>query len=147
MSEPSFPWSGFVLAFVACIILATLIYVGLVLLVWVGSLYLVAARPPEAKAAPAGPAFTRDNMADLFEHSETPVVITERDRVIIANLSARTLLGSHIVGQDVRMALRQPEAIRLLARDSEGGAASIAAPTSGGSIARPCPVGWPLSSS
>ena len=126
MSEPSFPWSGFVLAFVACIILATLgvdlIYVGLVLLVWVGSLYLVAARPPEAKAAPAGPAFTRDNMADLFEHSETPVVITERDRVIIANLSARTLLGSHIVGQDVRMALRQPEAIRLLARDSEGGA-------------------------
>ncbi|HAG37604.1 MAG TPA: two-component sensor histidine kinase, partial [Erythrobacter sp.] len=114
MSEPSFPWSGFVLAFVACIILATLgvdlIYVGLVLLVWVGSLYLVAARPPEAKAAPAGPAFTRDNMADLFEHSETPVVITERDRVIIANLSARTLLGSHIVGQDVRMALRQPEA-------------------------------------
>ena len=80
MSEPSFPWSGFVLAFVACIILATLgvdlIYVGLVLLVWVGSLYLVAARPPEAKAAPAGPAFTRDNMADLFEHSETPVVIS-----------------------------------------------------------------------
>ena len=61
-------------------------------------------------------------MADLFEHSETPVVITERDRVIIANLSARTLLGSHIVGQDVRMALRQPEAIRLLARDNEGGA-------------------------
>jgi len=115
-----------VLALVACIILATLgidlLYVGLGLLVWIGSLYLVAARPPEAKAAPAGPAFTRDNMADLFEHSETPVVITERDRVVIANLSARTLLGGHIVGQDVRMALRQPEAVRLLERNAEGGA-------------------------
>ncbi|MBX7481407.1 sensor histidine kinase [Qipengyuania qiaonensis] len=126
MSERRFPWSGFVLALVACTILAALdvdlIYVGSVLIVWIGSLYLVAARPPQAKVAPAGPAFTRDNMADLFEQSETPVVITERDRVVIANLSARTLLGGHIVGQDVRMALRQPEAVRLLERDAEGGA-------------------------
>ena len=126
MSERSFPWSGFVLALVACVTLlmlgVDLAYVCVVLLVWVGSLYLVTARPPEPKEAPTGRAFSRDNMADLFEHSETPVVITERDRVIIANLSARTLLGGHIVGQDVRMALRQPEAIRLLARDTEGSA-------------------------
>tara|TARA_R110000751_G_scaffold2018_15_gene9898 strand:- start:27062 stop:28249 length:1188 start_codon:yes stop_codon:yes gene_type:complete len=126
MSERSFPWSGFVLALLACIILATLgtslVYAALIFIVWIGSLYLVAARPPEVKEAPVGPSFTRDNMADLFEHSETPVVITERDRVIIANLSARKLLGGHIVGQDVRMALRQPEAIRLLARNAEGGA-------------------------
>ncbi len=114
------------LALVACVTLlmlgVDLAYVCVVLLVWVGSLYLVTARPPEPKEAPTGPAFSRDNMADLFEHSETPVVITEKDRVIIANLSARTLLGGHIVGQDVRMALRQPEAIRLLARDTEGSA-------------------------
>lgn len=126
MTKPSFPWPGFALAMMACIILASLgvdlIYVALVLLVWIGSLYLVAARPDEARPKPQGPAFTRDNMADLFEHSETPVVITERDRAIIANLSARQLLGGHIVGQDVRMALRQPEAIRLLGRDVDGGA-------------------------
>ncbi|KZY13344.1 two-component sensor histidine kinase, partial [Erythrobacter sp. HI0038] len=124
MSELSFPWHGFALAVVACIIIAILGvdlgYVALVLIVWLGSLYLVTARPEEARPAPAGPAFTRDNMADLFEHSETPVVITERDRVIIANLSARKLLGGHIVGQDVRMALRQPEAIRLLGREADG---------------------------
>ena len=122
MTKPSFPWPGFALAMMACIILASLgvdlIYVALVLLVWIGSLYLVAARPDEARPKPQGPAFTRDNMADLFEHSETPVVITERDRAIIANLSARQFLGGHIVGQDVRMALRQPEAIRLLGRDA-----------------------------
>ncbi|MBO6526813.1 ATP-binding protein [Erythrobacter sp.] len=126
MSKRSFPWSGFVLAVAACTILATLeidlVYIGLVLIVWIGSLYLVAARPPEVKEVSSGRAFTRDNMADLFEHSETPVVITERDRVVIANLSARKLLGGHIVGQDVRMALRQPEAIRLLERNAEGGA-------------------------
>ena len=93
MSMHSFPWTGVSLAMMSCIILASLgvdlIYVALVLLVWIGSLYLVAARPDEARPKPQGPAFTRDNMADLFEHSETPVVITERDRAIIANLSAR----------------------------------------------------------
>ncbi len=126
MTERSFPWSGFALALIACLILASfgidLLLVALILAVWAGSLYLVAGQPQEAKAAPSGPAFSRDSMADLFEHSETPVVITERDRVIIANLSARKLLGGHIIGQDVRMALRQPEAIRLLERGADGGA-------------------------
>jgi two-component system phosphate regulon sensor histidine kinase PhoR len=126
MSERSFPWPGFAVAVAACIFLAILgvdlVYVGVLFLVWTGSLHLVSARPPENKPVATGPAFTRDNMADLFEHSETPVVITERDRVIVANLAARKLLGGHIVGQDVRMALRQPEAIRLLARKADGGA-------------------------
>jgi two-component system phosphate regulon sensor histidine kinase PhoR len=126
MTERSFPWSGFVLALVVCVTLAArgtdLLLVALLLLVWSGSLYLVAGRPAEARSVPTGPAFSRDSMADLFEHSETPVVITERDRVIIANLAARKLLGGHILGQDVRMALRQPEAIRLLERGSDGGA-------------------------
>jgi two-component system phosphate regulon sensor histidine kinase PhoR len=126
MSERSFPWSGFALAVTVSIVLATLgidlVYIAAILIVWTGSLFLVIAQPPDVKAAAEGPAFTRDSMADLFEHSETPVVITERDRVIIANLSARKLLGGHILGQDVRMALRQPEAIRLLARNAEGGA-------------------------
>ncbi|WP_435200637.1 sensor histidine kinase [Qipengyuania sp. 902] len=61
-------------------------------------------------------------MGELFEHSETPIIITERDRVTIANLAARGLLGSHILGQDARMALRQPEAVRLLDRDADGSA-------------------------
>ncbi len=126
MSEHSLPWSGIALACAACLILAILgvdiVYVALLLLVWAGSLYLVAGRPPEEKAAPSGRSFTRDNMADLFEHSETPVIITERDRVVIANLSARKLLGGHVLGQDFRMALRQPAAIKLLDRGTEGSA-------------------------
>jgi two-component system phosphate regulon sensor histidine kinase PhoR len=59
-------------------------------------------------------------MRDLFEHSEAPVIITDRDRVIIANQAARSLLGAHILGQDVRMALRQPEAVRLLEQGGDG---------------------------
>ena len=126
MSKRAFPWYGFLLALVACIILFSvgldLPYVVALLLVWTGSLHLVAANPVVPRAASAGPAFSKDSMGDLFEHSDTPVVIAERDRVVVANLAARQLLGAHILGQDVRMALRQPEAVRLLERGGEGGA-------------------------
>ncbi|WP_279351262.1 sensor histidine kinase [Erythrobacter litoralis] len=61
-------------------------------------------------------------MSDLIEHSQTPVVITERGRITIANHEARDLLGTHIVGQDARMALRQPEAVQLLENDADGAA-------------------------
>ncbi len=126
MSKRSFPWPGFVLALLACTILLAvglaLPYALALLLVWTGSLYLVATIPPAPQAPRSGPAFSRDSMGDLFEHSDTPVIIAERDRVIVANLAARKLLGAHIIGQDVRMALRQPEAVRLLERGVDGGA-------------------------
>ncbi len=126
MSKRSIPWPGFVLAMLACLILllvgVELPHVLAVLLVWAGSLFLVAGKPPPPEKAITGPAFSRDSMGDLFEHSDAPVIMTERDRVVVANLAARTLLGAHILGQDVRMALRQPEAVRLLERGGEGGA-------------------------
>ncbi|MEG3090152.1 sensor histidine kinase [Sphingomonas sp. PB1R3] len=47
-----------------------------------------------------------------------PVLLIEKGRVILANHSARTLLGGHIVGEDARVAIRHPAAAeRLLARD------------------------------
>ncbi len=126
MDARPFPWSGFVLALLSCGILAIVgvefIYVLAVLLVWAGSLWLVGSTPPPPQHTKNESAFSRDRMGELFEHSETPVVITERERVIIANLSARKLLGSHILGQDVRMALRQPEAVRLIERGEDGSA-------------------------
>ena len=56
-------------------------------------------------------------MAELIEHSGTPLMLTERDRVTIANQAAREVLGQHIVGQDVRVALRHPKAIELANRE------------------------------
>ncbi|QKG71454.1 sensor histidine kinase [Erythrobacter mangrovi] len=126
MHRRPFPWSGFALALVGSL---ALLISGLdfawafaVLLLWTGSLWLVAAPPPPTERRTSNGGFSRDSMRDLFEHSEAPVVITERDRVVIANHAARGLLGTHILGQDVRMALRQPEAIRLIEQGGDGGA-------------------------
>jgi two-component system phosphate regulon sensor histidine kinase PhoR len=83
--------------------------------VWLGSLWLVR---PEPEAAPA-----RVDTAQLREQAQQasleriglPLVILAGERITVANKAARELLGSHIVGQDARIALRHPEALRLLA--------------------------------
>lgn len=126
MNGRPFPWPGFLLALTACMFLALfgidIVAVLAILLVWTCSLWLVGSEPPPTGNKASNGTLTRDSMRDLFEHSETPVVITERDRVVIANHASRQLLGGHILGQDVRMALRQPEAVRLIERGSDGSA-------------------------
>ena len=96
--------------------------IALMLAVWAGSLWLVADKPLPASAKSDGQAFSRDRIRDLVELSELPVLVTDNGRVSSANKSARALLGSHIVGQDVRMALRQPEAVDLLESEANGAA-------------------------
>lgn len=126
MSARAFPWSGLALALTGCLVLAVIgtdfLYVIGILLLWGGSLWLVGARPPEPVPRNGSSPLLRESMGDLLEHSETPVIITERNRVIIANIAARKILGGHILGQDVRMALRQPEAIALIEGGKDGGA-------------------------
>ncbi|MBY6129025.1 PAS domain-containing protein [Qipengyuania aquimaris] len=124
MSERPFPWHGFALAIATAIGLMVLgmpvLPILLMLLVWAGSLWLVGAAPPPPAEKNGNGVISRDTMGDLFEHSEAPVIVTDAGRVIIANLAARRLLGAHILGQDVRMALRQPEAVRLLESGEDG---------------------------
>lgn len=127
MSARPFPWYAFVLAIATAIGLLALgvqlVPVLVMLLVWAGSLWLVGSTPPPPQRTRNSGGFPRDIMGDLIEHSETPVILTERGRVIIANIAARELLGSHITGQDVRMALRQPGAVDLLESGEDGAAA------------------------
>ena len=124
MSSRPFPWSGFALALATAVGLIVLdlpvLPILLMLLVWAGSLWLVGATPPPPVEKNGNGAISRDTMGDLVEHSETPVIVTEAGRVIIANLASRRLLGAHILGQDVRMALRQPEAVGLLESGEDG---------------------------
>jgi two-component system phosphate regulon sensor histidine kinase PhoR len=47
-------------------------------------------------------------------------MITERSTIAMANRAARRMLGPHVVGQDARVALRQPEAISLLNEKRKG---------------------------
>jgi two-component system phosphate regulon sensor histidine kinase PhoR len=50
-------------------------------------------------------------MPPLLEYVPTPALIVERDQVTYANSAARELLGGHIVGENVRIAIRAPEAL------------------------------------
>ena len=126
MSDRSFPWHGFALALATALALLVLSFpvfpVMLMLVLWAGSLYMVSASPPPPADKKANGGISRDTMGDLVEHSETPVIVTDSGRVIIANLASRRLLGSHILNQDAKIALRQPEAVRLLESEEDGAA-------------------------
>lgn len=121
-----FPVTGIIIAGVTCFFA---VFVGLdlalaaaIFVLWSGSLYLATAQPPAQEAAAQVQPLTRDTMRDLIENSATPLLLTESGKVAIANRAARETLGQHIVGQDARVAFRQPEAIKLISRDRNGAA-------------------------
>jgi len=86
----------------------------IVVLLWLGSLWLISAKPPQIERQNHASPFTRDAMGDLIEQSGTPFLLAEDGKIVTANREAREVLGPHVVGQDLRMAFRQPEAIALL---------------------------------
>jgi two-component system phosphate regulon sensor histidine kinase PhoR len=69
-------------------------------------------RPP-ARARPEQP-----SVQALMDALAGPVLVTAGTRVARANAAARSLLGEHIVGQDVRIAIRHPAAAERLVGDS-----------------------------
>lgn len=121
-----FPWLGSVFAAIGAVALA--VYgtpVGLavaVFVLWTGSLWLVGQNPPDtALTAPAAD-LDETQIGDLLELSEMPVIVARKNRVTIANASARKLLGAHVIGQDIRMALRHPRAVALIDNEDGDGA-------------------------
>jgi len=82
----------------------------------------LSARPratPRAAIVPPSPALTGAPVIDAISE---PVLLVVDGRVRIANQAARTLLGGHIVGEDVRLAIRHPAAAeRLAATGLDGG--------------------------
>ena len=125
MTEDShFPWAGLLLAILTTgVLMASGLQLALCLLllvVWIGSLWLAKPGPKPAPAPVKDTPFSRAGLADMIEHSGTPLMLSERNRLIIANRAARDLLGSHILEQDIRVALRHPEAIALTDRRQSG---------------------------
>jgi len=51
------------------------------------------------------------DLRSLIEALEEPVLIVEQSIVVLANSRARKLLGSRVEGRDVRLAIRQPQAL------------------------------------
>ena len=77
--------------------------------------------PPPAPAPPPVPS-NEPRIADAIEAIGEPVLIVGENRVLAANAAARTLLGSHVIGEDVRLAIRHPAAAERLiaALDGDG---------------------------
>ncbi|ANK13474.1 sensor histidine kinase [Erythrobacter neustonensis] len=117
-SGQNIPIAGISLAvvtFLALLMLGTDFVIALsVLTVWVGSLLVAAGRPPDPPKAKKKQPLTLESISDLIENSSIPLVITDRSTVALANHAARKLLGQHVIGQDTRVALRNPQAVKLL---------------------------------
>jgi len=98
---------------------------GLVLLAWIGSLWIVPPPSVEERAPePEAMHLTRTGMREIIEHSGLPVLMLDGTRIIVANAAAREAIGTHVVGQDARIAFRHPVAVDLLSRPG-GGTATV----------------------
>lgn len=69
----------------------------------------------------------------LLSLIEIPILLVNGDKVNFANAAAKTLLGNHIEGQDIRIAIRDPEGLKLI-KSPEGGRAKISGLSVRGSV-------------
>jgi two-component system phosphate regulon sensor histidine kinase PhoR len=99
---------------------------SLVVLVGAVAAVLIASGSDEAPTpppAPPAPPIDGPPLAEAIEAIAEPVLVIAANRVLSANRAARGLLGQHILGEDVRLAIRHPAAAeRLLNPDATPGA-------------------------
>ncbi len=69
---------------------------------------------PPSLLAPASDLLEMPGFRRIVDGLAEPVLVVERGRVQMANAGARKLLGNHIVGEDVRIAIRHPAAAERL---------------------------------
>ena len=129
MSESrEIPWPGIGLALAAGIFMlvaGTDFSIALaVVVIWIGSIFLLAPPPQVIEPVKGDMQLTRDGMRELIEHSGMPLLLLDDSRIVIANIQAREVLGRHVVGQDARVAFRHPAAVDLLGRN-QGGSVTI----------------------
>jgi two-component system phosphate regulon sensor histidine kinase PhoR len=117
------PWPGIALALAAGagMLIAGVdpLLVSAVMLLWIGSLWLYRPEPVIERPREDGVRLGLNGIRELIEQFSLPLMMLDRNRIVLANSEARDALGAHIVGQDARVALRHPEAIALL--DLPGG--------------------------
>ncbi|MEG3169862.1 ATP-binding protein [Sphingomonas sp. LB3N6] len=76
---------------------------------------LVAAGTGDETPAPTDTTTATSSMLDdVLDAIVAPVMLVQDGRVTLANRAARTLLGTHILGEDARVAIRHPAAAERL---------------------------------
>jgi len=118
LGKAAIPWGALTIATATSVALGAIVqspWLALgIWMLWCGSLWLLRPEPQPMEPRADRATVSRDVMRDLIEPLGLPLVIFDRDRVFAANAAAREALGTHIVGQDGRIALRHPDAVRLL---------------------------------
>jgi two-component system, OmpR family, phosphate regulon sensor histidine kinase PhoR len=77
----------------------------------------------------AAPPLTLPETEELLELVSDPMLIVRNRRILFANRSARNLLGEHIGGIDVRLAIRHPAAAERLIDRGRGDQAEVSTRT------------------
>ena len=118
MDTPKLPWPSVLLALLGGIAMLTagvsVLLTAAVMFLWLGTLWLARPAPLQETRGTSEVQLTRARMENLIEPLGVPLMLLDRDRITLANAAARETLGAHILGQDVRVALRHPDAIALL---------------------------------
>ncbi len=100
---------------------AAILIGGVLAILVVASAPLEPAQPSSRIPTPAPPV-TEQAVVDAIAE---PVLLIVDGRVRIANLAARTLLGQHIIGEDVRLAIRHPAAAERLSVGGQDGSTEL----------------------
>lgn len=85
-----------------------------------GAIAVLVLRGPGLEATPLEPPVATTGLpplpsaSDLIEAVDEPLLIVRNRKVLLANSAARAILGAHIEGADVRLAIRHPAAAQIL---------------------------------
>ncbi|MBW8783106.1 MAG: two-component sensor histidine kinase [Novosphingobium sp.] len=130
------PWPGIALAVIAALAMliagVPLWLVGSIVIAWIGSLWLAPMAEDDDVRIPEDDE-AEIQMGEALEPVGMPLLLVDRVRIVAANAAARATLGGHILGQDARIALRHPDAMRLLDMD-DGDSVTISGLTGPGSL-------------
>ena len=96
----------------------------------IGTIAIMSALEPQSVTAPRVPESFVDPVAGVADIAligavVEPVLLLSEGRVRAANPAARALLGNHIVGEDVRLAIRHPLAAERLAQGAADGSVEM----------------------
>lgn len=118
MSDKRSPsMAGMALALIAAAVMlitgVSWIVVLPVTLLWLGTLWLATPEPVAQEIRIDVAEVSRDAVHETIEPLGQPLLVLDGSRIVDANAAARRALGQHVLGQDARIGLRHPDAMRL----------------------------------